>query len=254
MDKWKVQFEDFDLLLKDLYQRKEGSGKLRFNRSAIIASDIGSQYYCEKKVEMQYLHGEIETEEKNIGTEAHERLTDGSMKVKSEELWQKIFGEKPIFALEMFLLAKYHDVIIAGKPDSVLFKGGKPLVVFEYKFSRSMADYPSYHAQAQTYGILLENMGFDTGRLFYAIVVADPASRGNSELRKKIVKTVIENGPKEATISLENAMIYFCKFDELRSGKNVDWAIKFWNKTREAMATDNPNKCAKCEYQAECTS
>jgi hypothetical protein len=53
-------------------------------------------------------------------------------------------------------------------------------------------------------------------------------------------------------MSIENAMIYFCKFDGLRSGKNIDWAIKFWDKTREAMATDNPNKCGKCEYQAEC--
>jgi CRISPR/Cas system-associated exonuclease Cas4 (RecB family) len=162
MEEWKVQFDNFDRLLKDLYQRKERTGKLRFDRSVVIASDIGSQYYCEKKVEMQYLHGEIETEEKKIGSEAHERLTDGSTRVKSEELWQKIYGEQPIFALEMFLLAKYNDVIIAGKPDSVLFKGGQPLVVFEYKFSRSMMDYASYHVQAQTYGILLENMGFDT--------------------------------------------------------------------------------------------
>jgi hypothetical protein len=45
----------------------------------------------------------------------------------------------------MFLLAKYNDVILAGKPDSVLFKSGQPLIVFEYKFSRSMVDYPSYH-------------------------------------------------------------------------------------------------------------
>ena len=185
MDEWKLQLENFERLLNELNQNPDGCGRLRFNRSTIIASDVASQFYCEKKVEMQYLHGEIETEEKNIGAEAHERLTDGSMKVKSEELWQKIFGDKPIFALEMFLLAKYHDVILAGKPDSVLFRGWQPLVVFEYKFSRSMIDYPSYHVQAQTYGILLENMGFDTGQLFYAIVVADPATRGSSELRKR---------------------------------------------------------------------
>jgi CRISPR/Cas system-associated exonuclease Cas4 (RecB family) len=201
---------------------------------------------------MQYLHGEIETEEKNIGTEAHEKMTDGSMKVKSEELWQKIYGDRPIFALEMFLLAKYHDVILAGKLDSVLFKGGQPLVVFEYKFSRSIVDYPSYHVQAQTYGILLESMGFDTRQLFYAIVVADPVTRGSPELRKGVMKAVTENGQREALLSVENAQIYFSKFDSLSSGKNIAWAIEFWNKSREATATDNPNKCAKCEYQAEC--
>jgi hypothetical protein len=85
-------------------------------------------------------------------------------------------------------------------------------------------------------------------------VVSDPASRGSIELRKKVVKNVIENGPKQATIPIENATIYFCKFDGVKAGKNIDWAIKFWDKTREAMATDNPNKCARCEYHAECTS
>jgi hypothetical protein len=101
---------------------------------------------------------------------------------------------------------------------------------------------------------LLEDMGFNTGRLFYAIVVANPASKGSSELRKKVVKTVIENGPKEATMSIEDATIYFCKFDRGRSGKNVDWAIDFWNKSREALAADNPRKCALCVYKAKCQS
>lgn len=34
------------------------------------------------------------------------------------------------------------------------------------KFSRSNIDFPSYHVQAQMYGVLLEKMGFDTSRLF----------------------------------------------------------------------------------------
>jgi len=55
---------------------------------------------------MEYLPGEVETEAKNMGTEAHEKLTEDSVKVKRDELWQKIYGTKPVFALEMFLLAK----------------------------------------------------------------------------------------------------------------------------------------------------
>lgn len=41
---------------------------LRFNRSTICASDIAGQYYCEKKVEMEYIHGKIETKAKTIGS------------------------------------------------------------------------------------------------------------------------------------------------------------------------------------------
>jgi hypothetical protein len=44
--------------------RKRSEGDLRFNRSFIPASDIAEQYFCEKKVEMNYLHGDVETEER----------------------------------------------------------------------------------------------------------------------------------------------------------------------------------------------
>jgi hypothetical protein len=152
----------------------------------------------------------------------------------------------------MFLLAKYNDVILAGKPDSVLFARGFPLVVFEYKFSRSGIAYPSYHVQAQTYGVLLENMGFDTSRLFYAIVVADPETKGSRKLRRNVMRTVISKNPREATHSIDDAKIYFRKFNRISAEKNLTWAFEFWSKNREAEPTSNQNKCAKCEYQTEC--
>jgi len=252
MIEWKTQLEGFDSLLKELKQNREQTGRLRFGRYMIVASDIAEQFYCEKKVEMEYFYGEVETEAKNMGTEAHEKLTEDSVKVKREELWRKIYGTKPVFALEMFLLAKYGDVLLAGKPDSVLFARGFPLVVFEYKFSRSSEAYLSYHVQAQTYGVLLENMGFDTSRLFYAIVVADPKTKGNRELRQNVVNTVISNDPKEAVHSISDAKIYFDKFNRLIAEKDLAWALEFWSKSREAQPTSNQNKCARCEYQAKC--
>jgi hypothetical protein len=90
MTEWKAQLESFDSLLKELKQNREQGSRLRFGRSVIVASDIAEQFYCEKKVEMEYLHGEVETEAKNIGTEAHENLTEDSVKVKREQLWQDI--------------------------------------------------------------------------------------------------------------------------------------------------------------------
>ncbi|MGD0645307.1 MAG: PD-(D/E)XK nuclease family protein [Candidatus Bathyarchaeia archaeon] len=252
MTEWKGQLERFDSLLKGLSQKQSEKGELRFNRYFVIASDIAGQYYCEKKVEMQYLHGKVETEAKNIGTEAHEKLTEDSVKVKREELWQKIYEPEPVFALEMFLLANYDGVLLAGKPDSVLFTGGFPLVVFEYKFSRSSVAYPSYHVQAQTYGLLLENMGFDTSRLFYAIVVADPKTKGSRKLRQNVVNTIISNGPREAVHSINDAKIYYNKFNRVNAEKDLAWALQFWSKNREAQPTSNQNKCARCEYQAKC--
>lgn len=251
MTGWKAPFEAFDFLLKELQNREQVS-KLRFGRSAVVASDIAGQFYCEKKVEMQYLHGEVESEAKNIGTEAHEKMTEDSVKVKRAELWRKIYGDKPVFALEMFLLAKCGDVLMAGKPDSVLFARGFPLVVFEYKFSRSNVAYPSYHVQAQTYGVLLENMGFDTRQLLYAIVVADPKTKGNRELRQNVVRTVVANRSRIALHSIDGAKIYVNKFDRTCAEMDLQWALEYWKQAREAKSTSNTNKCTKCEYQAQC--
>jgi hypothetical protein len=157
MSGWERQLEEYNSLLEQVIQKStKGEGELRFDNSCVRASDVASQYFCEKKVEMQYLYGEIETETKNQGTEAHEKLLEGSEEVSRQNLWKKIHGKKPVFALELLLLAKYKDLVLAGRPDRVLFENGFPLIIFEYKFSRSKRDYLSYHVQARTYGIIKE--------------------------------------------------------------------------------------------------
>jgi len=253
LSEWKTQLESFELMLKELQRNREDQdSKLRFGRSVIIASDIAGQYYCEKKVEMQYLHGEIETQEKTIGTLAHEKLEEDAVKIKREDMWKEIYGEKPIFAVEMFILAKYKDIILAGKPDSVLFKAGRPLIIFEFKFSRSQIAYSTHHIQAQTYGVILDKMGFDTSQLFYAIVTADPSTRGNRKFRKEAVAAAIKNGPKEAVLQIKDATIHIHKFDLSNTESNLVWAIDYWKQNREATSTNNPNKCLRCEYQTQC--
>jgi CRISPR/Cas system-associated exonuclease Cas4 (RecB family) len=253
MSKWQHQLENYYSLVVELVKKREESqGELRFSRPFIIASDIAEQYFCEKKVEMQYLHGEAETEEKTIGTEAHEKLLQDSVKIKRKELWKKIYGKKPVFALEMLLLARHRDVVLAGRPDSVLFQSGYPLIVFEYKFSRSGIAYMTHHVQARTYGILLRNMGFDISRLFYAIVIADPEARHDGALKRKVVDAVVKNGPKEIVLNIENAVIHLHKFNQTDGEKDLDWAIDFWKNLREAIPSNNPNKCKNCEYKAEC--
>jgi hypothetical protein len=253
MPKSKRQLEAYSSLIGELVKKKEkGEGELRFNRYFIIASDVAEQYFCEKKVEMKYLHGEVETEEKIIGSEAHEKLLEDSKRIRRDKLWQKIYGKEPVLALELLLLARHKEIVLAGRPDSVMFQRGNPLLVFEYKFSSSRTAYRTYHVQAKTYGILLRNMGFDISRLFYAIVVADPKARNNKGLKQEVVKAISENGPKEAVLNIRNAVIYLQKFDKDDAEKDLDWAIEFWKGSRDAIMTTNQNKCMKCEHKAEC--
>lgn len=71
---------------------------------------------------MEFLHGDIDTERKTLGSEAHEKLLEGTTRVKRRDLWRKIHGKKRVIAREMLLIAEYNDVILAGLPDSILFR------------------------------------------------------------------------------------------------------------------------------------
>lgn len=168
-------------------------------------------------------------------------------------MFKKIFGKQPVVAFEMFLLAKHKNVLLGGKPDSIWFYKGFPLFVFEYKFSRRRIAYSSFHVQARTYGLLLENMGFDTSRLFYAVVVADLTARSDGSLKVNVTEAVKENGFEEAVLNLGNATVFLHRFDRAETEKAVDWALEFWLNKREAIATDNHYKCQSCEYYKECS-
>ena len=253
MDAWKNQLEKHISLLSLLAKRKENSKELlRFDRCTIRASDVAGQYYCEKKIEMKYLYGDVESETKNQGTAAHENLLEGAEVVDQEDLWKTVYAKEPVLAMEWLLLAEYNDIILSGQPDSVLFENGEPLIIFEYKFSRRRKVYPSHHVQAGFYGILLKNLGFNTEKLFYAIVVADRKSKQDPNLRDKVLDAVTNIGQKSGAIQIENATIYLNKFDEEQAKASLEWALEFWKKQRDAICTTNHYKCRICESEEHC--
>ncbi len=68
MSRWERQLEGYSSLVGRIVNKiKEEEGELRFNSPFVKASDIAGRYFCEKKVEMEHLHGEIETERKILG-------------------------------------------------------------------------------------------------------------------------------------------------------------------------------------------
>jgi hypothetical protein len=116
MDIWKNQLDKYNSLLTLIAERKEKSNELlRFDRCTIRASDVAGQYYCEKKIEMKYLYGEVETETKNQGTIAHENLLEGAEIVDQENLWKTVYSKEPVLAMEWLLLAEYKDIILTGQ-------------------------------------------------------------------------------------------------------------------------------------------
>ena len=252
---WKDSLERFERLISELREKMEkGESDLRFNVPAVPVSSIAGQYYCEKKVELVQKYGREATQEMMLGREAHEKLLEGAIKIKREKVWRQIAHGLPSMVREMPLLGKYKDVILIGIADGVYFGGGVPKLLFEYKFTKRPRPWRDYHIQARTYCLLLHLMGFDTERLKYALILAPPECRGRKELRG-IVKTVLSNlgeGIMEEKVDGIVIKIYVADFEINTAKEDLDWALDFWRKEREAKPTRKAGKCATCVFRKEC--
>ena len=59
-------------------------------------------------------------------------------------------------------------------------------------------------------------------------------------------------GLNEGKLIIPDAIIYLKRFKRDVADKNLNWALEFWDNSREAQLTDNKNNCLNCEYQTEC--
>lgn len=251
-EKLRSILDRFYSLIREVLERRESG--LRFNIPFLSVSEISEQYYCEKKVEMARILGEIVTEHKIIGQEAHEILLKDTVKIERDEAFKKIFSDKPVLLREMLLLAKIKDVVIVGKPDAILFYSGVPLLLFEYKFTTHRIPFRDAHVQARLYGLLLNEMGFNTERLKYAIILVPPEFRGNEEIHRLprlIIKQVSKHG-FPTKITTEKAAIFVNDFNKSEALRDLEWALDYWLNKREAKPTSKLGKCKSCEYVEQC--
>jgi len=233
---------------------KKEKSNLRFSAKFLSVSEIATQYYCEKKVEMEQEYGKRETPEMKIGEEAHELLLKDSVKVKREQILKKIYSGEPTLVREMILLGKHKDIIIVGIADAIFFLARYPLFLFEFKFSNKPVPFREHHVQARLYCYLLNLMGWDTSKLRYTIVVASLKSKDDEELRKiplEVLKQRKEDRLKVKTRSGE-VNIFINNFKMEEAINELDWALGFWKKERVAIPTSNPKKCEACEYKDLC--
>lgn len=244
----------FKELVKELTERERKD--LRFEARFLPVSEVSTQYFCEKKVEMERIYGRKERLEMRIGKEAHELLLKDTVMVKREQLLHEIYSGKPTLVREMRLIGKHEDIIIVGVPDAVLFYKRLPILLSEYKFSKKTVPFHDHHVQARLYCYLLHLMGWNTDRLRYALIMAPPELREDEELRtipKKILKY-----PREDKIVFKtgkgNINVYINSFNLDEAVKELDWALEFWRLERPAMPTRKPAKCKACEFKSGCDS
>lgn len=250
---WKTQLKRQIAYYQEIQLRPK---TLKFNRNYIIPSDIGSQFYCEQKLEEEYLTGKIETEEMNQGTEGHEKIVEDFEKVSLEEAWRKLYSEEQYLLAEFMFIANYKGNFLIGRPDIVYFINSMPIIIFEFKFSRYNEDFLSRHAQARAYGLILKELGFEIRNLFYSIIIFQPSMLDQHQILKSIPNKVIEdfrNGNFSDSIdqSMQYGEVkaYIHKFNIEDAEKNMDWAIEYWKGKRDACCTTESNKCLYCEYR-----
>lgn len=129
---WQVKYNTQLSILEEI---KDSGNLLRFNNKYIKISDIASQYYCEKKVELRYVHGDIDTEEKLLGREGHDEIAQELVEVTIQQAWEHMFTTPRFSLSESLFFAKYKDLYLVFKPDRVLFVEGVPRMLIEFKFS-----------------------------------------------------------------------------------------------------------------------
>ena len=246
--------ERFEEILREIAGKERGD--LRFEAKFLTVSDIATQYYCEKKVEMERTYGKGETPEMKVGREAHELLLKDTIRTKRRQILHEILSGKSVLVREMLLLGKHGDIAIVGVADAVLFGLRSPLFLFEYKFSSRQVPFRDHHVQARMYCYLLHLMGWDINRLRYALVMAPPGLADSAELRKAPLYVLKGRGEGRTSMKISGAKvnIYINKFDIGQTVNELDWAVAFWKQQRDVVPTKKAAKCAVCEFKESCGS
>ncbi len=254
--KWQKQFRRQIQFFEEI---NRASGKLKFDRRYVIPSDIGSQFYCEQKLEREYLTGKVITDEMLQGVEGHGRIVKDFKPITMENAWRDIYTKDKTALAEFIFIAPYKSVFLIGRPDVIFFIGGNPILMFEFKFSKYDTDFLSHHAQAQCYGLIMREIGFDVKNLFYSIVIFKPEMLKERKFIKTIPQKIITDFLRGNFGSLESnsktygdVKAYIHKFTSEVAEKHMDWALKYWTEKREACCTEQAGKCLSCKYTQEC--
>ncbi len=237
---------------------QSSNGNLRFDKNYVIASEIAEQFYCEEKLDLEYAIGKVETEVMREGTQLHEKITEDYLKVSYKEVWENIITCPNYGIAEMSFFAEYKEILV-GKPDFVMFENGDPLLLFEYKFSKYKQPFPSYEVQGKTYGFILNQLGFNTDSLYYAIVIASRTINREQLKKMDVPNRVLQdfrnkklNKCNEVVLNYGETSAFLRKFQLEDAQRDVDNALEYWRCKRDPLKTDNKNKCNNCAVKKQC--
>ncbi|NIQ06712.1 MAG: hypothetical protein GWO20_13575 [Candidatus Korarchaeota archaeon] len=253
---WQKRLRNMSEFLEQMKKKDYG---LLHDYQAVGPSTIARQFFCERKVDFRCKHGEIHTEEKQLGAEIHDAQLIGTKHISTEELIKSIEQKWVLIVHELPLSAEIKGFPVRGRVDTVIFFQGYPRIVAELKNTTSTPRiYQNHRVQARMYGLLLDAVGFDCSDLELLIasqhVNAQQRNPPKGFYPKDLDQIVIHlrsHGKVNRLRRKENYYRELFPFDRDQALKELAWATEYWWGTREAIPTRNTNKCKVCEYK-EC--
>jgi len=249
-------------------------GPLRHGRRQVGVSTLASQWYCELKIDLKHLHPEIRalSPALDLGTEGHERLSAGARPITREDFEKDVAEGRELYLQESRFEAVIDGVPVIGVPDLVHLQGRRCDLVLEMKFSRRPALYVDRYVQAQTYGLLLAQNGFDMARTACVVgIVPSPLEGGRDEKLKALRQEGVlhrildrcwslaeQDGKRWAARGVKNPLtlqegpvtLQAFPFKSSDVQEHLRWAFDFWKSRRDPEAATTPAKCKVCPYNA----
>lgn len=249
----RLQWENSLNNYKELLKRDQS---FRHGISMVPTSGIARQYYCEQKVEMEYLHGEIETEAKTEGEMLHERLVQ-MRKTSLNDLIKSIKKRKILIA-SFLILARFSNLIIAGVPDALVFLKGRPTYLIELKTTKGDTSrlWRDQLIQARVYGLILEEMGFDCSKLKLVVERIRRQEKLVGECKDNFLHelvAVLLRGGQKSVMSKTESTTHVIEYNRQDVIADLSWAEAYWLSGREPIPTTNIAKCRRCEYNDICS-
>ncbi len=246
---------------EDLWRREEefrlsGKPEFRHDIAFIAVSTIAGQFYCEYKVENEFVFGEIPTEAKDTGTELHDELIPQEV-ITREQFVRLVERKRPSFAV-LRVWGSVGGLRIVGMPDHIVWSEGKPLWLVELKTTRGDPSslWPDQENQIRIYALLLDLMGFDCSRLGLALVRlrAEGLSEEERRLWVERVSGHLQSGRvRELEARHKDAMrVYVLPHDKFAAEASVMEKRGYWLREREPTSSSSVGKCRACEYSSVC--
>lgn len=223
----------------------------------VAPSKIGGQFYCERKIDLELEHGEVETPEKQRGSATHEKAAEDAVEVEMDEIWDAIERGDRQIVVESTFVGEAADFVVVGIPDAIIFDDSKPQLIFDRKTTSIPGRlFDNQRIQVWLYGYMLQSLGFDTGDLQLAILSHEQAI--DAETGKRLQEMVLTQYADLADGQTElltdpGAVVYLFNYNPIDHIEELSWALEYWRHEREPEPAENVAKCRSCPYSDVCT-